>query len=377
MPTTASPDDPDDDDIELTHEQREALRKSMDKFSRVVMPKIDVPKFVLPDATFKNFMLPESTMKNIAALVDMSAVHSKLLDSFKPMFAAQEAWAKQFAVLNSDALKISGLGQSNINLLAGSLAKNFDFGISDSMAKLAQQFAAQQTSWMKSLGPLLASASWTFYPPNLDEIEGLKIEQVEAVALADGIPLYGVPRTSIAEALINAESTAKRREILGRRSKAITEDCRTALETCDHAAVSRHVPFAVAAVAALEAGHAEAAQALTGTLVDSLITAYLGKEKTQYRPDKKGKRTSDELKKFTVREFLAFAPMWQAYQQFWVDEGDTVPTTYSRNATAHTVSRRQFTKRNAVQGVMFACSLIYFLDGEAKRIHRRAQRNKG
>lgn len=371
------PDDPDDDDIELPPEQREALRKSMDKFSRVVMPKIDFPEFVLPDATFKNFMLPESTMKKIAALVDMSAVHSKLLEGFKPMFAAQESWAKQFAVLNSDALKISGLGQSNLNLLAGSLAKNFDFGISDSMAKLAQQFAAQQTSWMKSLGPLLASANWTFYPPNLDEIEGLKIEQVEAVALADGIPLYGVPRTSIAEALINAESTAKRREILGRRSKAITEDCRAALETCDHAAVARHVQFADAAVAALEAGHTEAAQALTGTLVDSLITAYLGKEKTQYRPDKKGKRTSDELKKFTIREFLAFAPMWQAYQQFWVDEGDTVPTTYSRNATAHTVSRRQFTKRNAVQGVMFACSLIYFLDGEAKRIDRRAQRNKG
>jgi hypothetical protein len=59
--------------------------------------------------------------------------------------------------------------------------------------------------------------------------------------------------------------------------------------------------------------------------------------------------------------------MWQAYQQFWVDEGDNVPTTFSRNATAHTVSPRQFNRRNAVQALMFAIGLLYFLDEQASR----------
>lgn len=62
--------------------------------------------------------------------------------------------------------------------------------------------------------------------------------------------------------------------------------------------------------------------------------------------------------------------MWQTYQQFWVDEGDAVPTTFSRNATAHTVSRRQFNRRNTVQALVFATSLLYFLDEQASR--RRA-----
>lgn len=371
MPEPSSPDVPKDEGTALAHEQAEALRKSIDKFSRSVMPKIELPQLGIPELAINTFGLPESTIKSISG---MAGYRLKMMASFRPLFRAQDVWAKQFAVLNSDALRIAGLGQSNLNLFAGALGKNVDFGISDSMAKLAQQFAAQQTAWLKTLEPLLASANWTFYPPNLDEIEGLSIEQVEAVALADGIPLYGVPRTSIAEALVTAESTAKRREILGRRSKAITEDCRTILGGCNHEAVARHTPFAMAALDALEAGHAEAAQALTCSVVDSLITVYLGKDKHRYRPDKKGRRTSDELKDFTLRQFLAFAPMWQAYQQFWVDEGDTVPTTFSRNATAHTVSRRQFTKRNAVQGTMFAVSLIYFLDGEAKRIGRMKAR---
>lgn len=117
-------------------------------------------------------------------------------------------------------------------------------------------------------------------------------------------------------------------------------------------------------------GHSSAAQALAGSLIDSLVTAYFGKDRYQYTPDKNGKRTTKAYDEFTVRQFVAFAPMWQAYQQFWVDDGDTVPTTFSRNATAHTVSSRQFNRRNTVQALLFATSLLYFFDEQASR--RRA-----
>lgn len=110
-----------------------------------------------------------------------------------------------------------------------------------------------------------------------------------------------------------------------------------------------------------------AAQALAGSLIDSLLTAYFGKNRYQYTPDKNGKRTTKAYEEFTVRQFVAFAPTWQIYRQFWVDEGDTVPTTFSRNATADTVSRSQFNRRNTVQALLFATSLLYFLEEQASQ----------
>lgn len=71
---------------------------------------------------------------------------------------------------------------------------------------------------------------------------------------------------------------------------------------------------------------------------------------------------------FTAHEYIALAPIWQAWQKFFPDEGLPIPHTFSRNATAHTVSAKQYTKRNAVQGLMIASSLIYFFDREALRV---------
>jgi hypothetical protein len=82
----------------------------------------------------------------------------------------------------------------------------------------------------------------SFYPPNLRAIEGMYFEDVEKVVMADGIALYGVPRTAIAEALIRADSAAKRREILGSRWKAISADCRVAVLACQSDPVTPYVP---------------------------------------------------------------------------------------------------------------------------------------
>ncbi|WP_127125601.1 hypothetical protein [Georgenia sp. SYP-B2076] len=83
-------------------------------------------------------------------------------------------------------------------------------------------------------------------------------------------------------------------------------------------------------------------------------------------PNKKTTTTvaNDE---FTVREYIAFAPMWQTYQQFFATNGDKVPARFSRHATAHAVSAHQYSRRNAEQALMFACSLLYRLGEEADR----------
>lgn len=343
------------------------------------MPKVDfkIPsimessafaKVAASAANLSSFsLLPKSTLNRLAGLSEIAAQQSKLIDSLKPFLDAQNGWRTQLDQINSDLFKSHTATQTQFANLGANLTKTFDFGVSDSMSMLAKQFAAQQASWLETLGPTLERLRKSFYPPNLRGIEDLVFEDVEKVVMADGIALYGVPRSSIAEALIRAESDAKRREILGRRWNAISADCRNAVESLRSEAVAAYASFAVAALNALDNSHTEAAQALTGSLIDSLLTSYFGKDRTNYTPDRKGKRTTDAYDEFTVHQFIAFAPMWRAYQQYHVTDGDQIPNTFSRNATAHTVSARQFNRRNAVQALLFATSLLYFFDEQVSR----------
>lgn len=369
--------EPDDveGDIQLTPEERERLHETMKRMRQALGPRIEfklpqierLGKLAAEMASLPAFKLPESTLKNITVMSAFAAQQSKLFEALKPALAAQDAW-KQRTVIDSDIFKRTALVQSNLNAIYAHITKNVDFGLSDTFAKLAQQVAAQQSAWLKTMGPTFTSFKFSFYPPNLRAIEGLRYEDVESVVMVDGIALYGVPRTSIAEALIRADSPAKRRDILGRRWKAISADCRAALERCGTEAVGPYLPVALAALDALDGGHTVAAQALTGALLDSMVNSYFGNNRYRYTPDKHGKRTNAAYDEFTAHEYIAFAPIWQAWQKFFPGEGLPIPRTFSRNATAHTVSAKQYTKRNAVQSVMIACGLIYFFDREALRV---------
>jgi hypothetical protein len=291
-------------------------------------------------------------------------------NAIKPILDAQSVWHKQYArnssaFISSDIFKSVALVQSNLNLIASQLTTNIDLSAIAAAGRIAAEFAARQANWLEHLSPAIAAMRASFYPPNLRAIESLKFEEVETVVMVDGIALYGVPRAATAEALIRAGGASKRRDILGRRWKSISADCRTAVETCSSKAVAPYRPVAVAALDALDAGHTAAAQALAGSLVDAVLSSYFGKDRYKYTPSKGGTRTRDAYDEFGVRQFVAFAPIWQTYQKFFVEDGDKVPTTFSRNATAHTVSPRQFNRRNAVQGLMFVCSLLCRLDEEA------------
>ncbi len=358
---------------ELTREERQQLGHLANSLQNLIAPKaifklpkiVDnsaLTKVVADAAKFSPFAWPESTFKNIAAISGIADQQARILDSLRPVLDFQSTWIKQPRFVNSDIFKTYAATQARFAELGAMLTKNVDFG---AFAKIGQQFAEQQARWLTTLAPTLEWLRESFYPPNLRGITDLEFEEVEKVVMADGIALYGLPRASVAEGIIRAESAAKRREIVGRRWRSISTDCREVLGDCESRAVAPYVPFALAALDALDSGHTAAAQALAGSLVDTLLTAYFGTKRYLYTPDKKGNRTTDAYDEFSVHQFVAFAPMWQAYQQFWVSDGDAIPTTFSRNATAHAVSRRQFSRRNAMQALMFATSLIYFFHEQA------------
>ncbi|USX47735.1 hypothetical protein [Dietzia kunjamensis] len=328
-----------DDPVELTPQQAANLRRAM---SNIPLPE---------------FRLPESLLKNI-----VDAQRSLSSEYLEPLHDTQAEWQKRFsASITSDTLK-------SVEQIFEQLNKQVDFsGIAQSLktvAKINTTFAAQQTTLFKNIGSAIESMRTGFYPSNLRSIEGLDFEDVDAVVMTDGIPLYGLPRTTTAEALIRAENTSKRREILDWRWETISADCRETVLSCSSKSVAPYALFAVSALDALDAGHTDAAQALAGSLVDTIVTGHFGSDRYKYTPNKNTK-TTDAYDEFTVREYIAFAPMWQTYQPFFVSNGDKVPIQFSRHATVHAVSKHQYNRPNAVQALMFVCSLLYRINEES------------
>jgi len=72
--------------------------------------------------------------------------------------------------------------------------------------------------------------------------------------------------------------------------------------------------------------------------------------------------------KLAVREWLAFGPIWSAHQNYWPRNGDPVPRTFNRHVTVHGVSTSQFSKRNAIQGLMLVCSILRYADDRYARM---------
>jgi len=89
--------EPESKDPELSPEQGDAVRRSIENLRRSFAPKIN---FNLP--TIK---LPESTLKSISMVSSVAAQQAKLFDSLKPVLAAQDARKKQFGLINSDIFK--------------------------------------------------------------------------------------------------------------------------------------------------------------------------------------------------------------------------------------------------------------------------------
>jgi hypothetical protein len=105
VPVATDPDEPEDgDEVELTPAQREALRKSMESLRKLVLPKIDLPRFVLPHSTFKSFVAISGIAERQQAI---------LRNAMKPLLDSKAGWQKQVSIINSDIFKSSALAQSN------------------------------------------------------------------------------------------------------------------------------------------------------------------------------------------------------------------------------------------------------------------------
>lgn len=312
----------------------------------------------------KNFGLAGLDTKGLigrhSALSDLAAQQSKLLDSIKPSIRIAELAGAKANIAGSFA-KL-GVGQA---AWTSQLMKNVDFGLSKQMQAAAKSFTVSQSKVWESVAASARLMARSFYPSNLRDIEGITLSAVKAVAFDEGIPLYLVPGQETAELLLRADSLEDRIAILAERSDLIVEDCREVLTACQSERMEGYVAKVDEAAAALAAGFPSAAQALVSSVVESLVWDYFGHDKKRFLPNKRKKVTPEAYDKMDAHEFLAFAPVWQAFQQYELSKGDPIPLTFSRHATAHTVSPEQYKPVNALQGLMLVTGLVVFMDASA------------
>jgi hypothetical protein len=219
-------------------------------------------------------------------------------------------------------------------------------------------------------GPLfetLRALTERFLPPNWKDVKHPDFKTIEAILLDEGIPLAWIPNPDVLQALFNAPDAAARRRIIGRRWHRVVSDCEVALSEVSQPTLQRHQPFARDVVQALRAGHVSAAQALAANLLDSILRRNF--DKKSFKSVTTNKKDGDrfDLDDYRAKATFTLAPIWRAYAEYWENQGDPVPRVFGRHPSAHAVSRTQYSRVNAVIGLMLVTSLLKLLDSELAR----------
>ena len=207
-------------------------------------------------------------------------------------------------------------------------------------------------------------------PENLIEVgSSIAAEQAVKMAKRDGIPLYAVPRMSTVLELVEADNGASRREILVKYQESIFEDCENVLgEISSEYAVEKKF-FILAGLKALKNGHVEAAQALFTNTLDTVHQNFWGPDKqkrTVISNHKEGDELPQLIKNMNFLDMFVFAPIWNSHMKFFGHAGEEPPAEYSRHASVHGVSHRQYKLENCIQVLMLATSLLVYVDNIKK-----------
>lgn len=296
---------------------------------------------------------------------------ARVLANAVPKFQVSNA-ARLAAAARIQMSGVSALVEAQRTLMGKSLY--IDFGTGETAAMLVKQFTARQSHVWAAVRNSGRRLSLAFFPANLRVIAGIEtigIAAVRRIVVEEGLPLYMVPGPEIAELLLRGESEEARRVILADRCDEILADCREAIGGVASEDLSSDRAMVLKALAALEGGHHEAAQALAGSIVESLVWDYFEGDAKNRRRYLQGEQFPEAYKELGMHEFIALAPLWRAFQTFSRPKGDPIPATFSRHGSAHTISQEQFTLVNAIQGIMLASSLLIIRD-EAQAAQRAA-----
>lgn len=241
--------------------------------------------------------------------------------------------------------------------------------LSEIFAEMSGTLEAIRESINKILSPEVFAAYrklGKFLPENLSGLDDdVTLKQVLTLVRKDGIPLYVVPRSDIVRNLVYSDSASQRRDVLVECKELIFEDCRVVLNRISSEYALEKKFFILAGLNALENGHVEAAQALFTNTLDTVHQNFWGLNR-QSRSVISNHAEGDELpqliKNMNFLDVFVFAPIWNSHMKFFGHAGEEPPVKYSRHASVHGVSRRQYKLENCIQALMLVTSLLIYVD---------------
>ena len=131
------------------------------------------------------------------------------------------------------------------------------------------------------------------------------------------------------------------------------------LDDIEEIQLREHVQFAKQSAESLLLGNSAACQALSANLMDTVLNAEFGTADRGAIVSQKSRFAFDD---HSFRIAMVLGPIWAAHGTYSPSAGDRIPTTFSRHASAHGVSRRQYSRINATLSLMHVTALIKMLD---------------
>ncbi|MGO1360766.1 MAG: hypothetical protein ACTHU6_04015 [Brevibacterium aurantiacum] len=343
----------------------------------LLMPSMDVAvaKMLAPIREQMKAMLPDTSAY---ARDIMGPLNRRLQEQMKSALPDYDALVKN--ALEPYNERVQSQVASMVASLPTFTAPMIDFpalkgvGVSPAIEPMLKQIASQQSAVLDglrgSLKPLfdpqmLRGFNRALLPPNLrSHSDEIKAYQVHEFLEQEGIPLYLVPRGRTALRLLRAQDRSGRRRVLGDCYESITDDCATVLEQANRDVVGDELKFVLDGLGAMRSGHFRSAQAMFTVTLDTLIYRFYPDQAARrlITNRKKGADVPGAIDEMGVHEAMVWLPIWNAHEQFWKHKGDKVPNYYSRHASVHGVSARQFSKRNCIQVLMLITSLIGYAD---------------
>lgn len=234
------------------------------------------------------------------------------------------------------------------------------------LVKQIAAFAKQQADAFSST--LKAIDFSNLYPPNWKNGKNvLSFPQDLELIVADGIPLAYVPPYHVLEKIFTSTSTSQRRKILSDNHKSIVDSCGCIIDTIKEKELRQYQIFTKESIKAFNDGNWRASQALSTSILDSFLHKHFSKNVRIKMVDQK---SPIDWKKLPTHLAFTIGAISANYGQYYPENGDKIPKKYSRHASVHGLSVRQYSKLNSLIALMTVVSLLKSIEASFLRKHR-------
>ncbi len=267
--------------------------------------------------------------------------------------AAQESMAAQVGLFQSQAQDVL------LNFHASAAFGYSTNALTETARKIAE---ALGNSWQATPPPL--SVHRGLLPPTLWETEAeLNPSDIMSLVVAEGLPIWSAPRTSIALSLVLARDHRARREVIGRRAPDILADCHELLADLPKSKWTPLAGFASRAIEAARAGHHESGQALLASVLESAMVKVIGDKRTKTVNKARGAESRDHyFDDLGMQTVYIWLPVWHAYDSFdYAARRPAAPRLFMRHASAHAVRASQYTRRNTAWAALIVSNFLAVL----------------